>query len=150
MKTYVPKAMEIKKKWYLINGEGKTLGRLASCIAKILTGKYKPIYVPYMDVGDYVVVINADKIKLTGKKWTDKIYYSHSGYIGGLKSISAIDLFKKDPTRLLRYAVSGMLPKNKLRKRYERKLKIYGGENHPHKAQQPELVNINFTSKKLV
>ena len=87
MKTYVPKVTEIKKKWYLINAEGKTLGRLASCIAKILTGKYKPIYVSYMDVGDYVVVINADKIKLTGKKWTDKIYYSHSGYIGGLKRI---------------------------------------------------------------
>jgi len=142
--------MEIKKKWYLIDAEGKTLGRLASCIAKILTGKYKPIYVPYMDVGDYVVVINADKIRLTGKKWTDKIYYHHSGYIGGLKQISARDLFKKDPRRLLKYAVSGMLPKNKLRKRYERKLKIYVGKEHPHQAQQPEAISINFSSKKLV
>ncbi len=150
MNTYVPKGMEIKKKWYLIDAEGKTLGRLASCIAKLLTGKYKPIYVPYMDVGDYVVVINAEKIKLTGKKWTDKIYYSYSGYPGGLKQISAKDLFKKDPRRLLQYAVSGMLPKNKLRKRYESKLKIYVGDKHPHIAQQPEAININFASKKLV
>lgn len=150
MKTYVPVEKDIKKRWFLINAENYTLGRLASCIAKILTGKYKPIYVPYMDVGDYVIVVNAEKVRLTGKKWEDKYYRWHTGYMGGLKEISARDLLKKDPRKLIYFAVSGMLPKNKLRKKFEKKLRIYVGENHPHVAQQPEPIKINFSSKKLI
>ncbi|OGF62751.1 MAG: 50S ribosomal protein L13 [Candidatus Fischerbacteria bacterium RBG_13_37_8] len=149
MKTYIPKSADITRKWYLIDANGHTLGRLATCIARLLTGKYKPNYVPFMDTGDFVIVVNVDKIKLTGKKWTDKIYYSHSTYIGGLKEMTARELFKKDPRRLILYAVSGMLPKNLLRKKYEKKLKLYVGEKHPHTAQQPEVLAINFASKKL-
>ena len=150
MKTYVPKGDEIQKKWFVVDASGQTLGRLASCIAKILTGKYKPTYVPFMDTGDFVIVINAEKVKLTGNKWEDKMYRWHTGYIGGLKEIAAKDLLKKDARKILFYAVSGMLPKNKLRKRFEKKLKIYKGDVHPHVAQQPEMIKINFTTKKLV
>lgn len=149
MKSYVPRTDEIQKKWFVIDASGHTLGRLASCIAKILTGKYKATYVPFMDVGDYVIVINAEKVILTGNKWEDKLYRWHTGYPGGLKEIAAKDLIKKDARKLLSYAVSGMLPKNKLRKRFEKKLKIYKGEAHPHVAQQPEMIKINFATKKL-
>ena len=138
MKTYVAKEHEITKKWYVVDAKDKVLGRLATQIATRLRGKHKAIYTPHADTGDFVVVVNADKISLTGKKWGDKSYYRYSGYIGGLKSISARDLPRKKPEDLLRFAVRGMLPKNSLGRRQLTKLKIYAGPNHPHEAQQPE------------
>ena len=138
MKTYVAKEHEITKKWYVVDAKDKVLGRLATQIATRLRGKHKAIYTPHADTGDFVVVVNADKISLTGKKWGDKSYYRYSGYIGGLKSISARDLLRKKPEDLLRFAVRGMLPKNSLGRRQLTKLKIYAGPNHPHEAQQPE------------
>ncbi len=138
MKTYVPHKGEIQQKWWLIDATGQTLGRLATQIAVLLMGKHKPIYVPYQDVGDYVVVINAEKVELTGQKWKKKVYYRHSGYPGGLKEETAEELRAKHPERLIELAVSRMLPKNRLRKVYERKLKVYAGPHHPHQAQQPE------------
>jgi len=142
MKTYTAKASEIKREWYLVDAEGKTLGRLASEIAKILRGKHKPIYTPHLDCGDYVIVINADKIRVTGKKLDQKIYYRHSGYPGGLKSISLRDQLKKHPTRVLRAAVWGMLPHNRLGRAMIKKLKVYAGDSHPHQAQQPKPLEV--------
>jgi large subunit ribosomal protein L13 len=137
MKTYQAKKEEIDHKWYLVNAEGKVLGRLSTGLAKILKGKNKPTYTPHVDTGDFVVVVNAGKVTLTGKKLTDKIYYHHTGYPGGIKEISAEKLLAKKPTEMIRMAVRGMLPKNSLGRQMLRKLKIYAGPNHPHEAQQP-------------
>lgn len=142
MKTFVAKEQEIDKKWYLVDAKGKVLGRLATQIAMRLRGKHKPIFTPHADTGDFVVVINADKVTLTGRKWANKIYYHHSGYIGGLKQISAKKLHEKKPENILRFAVKGMLPKNSLGRRQLKKLKIYAGSDHPHEAQQPEKLEI--------
>jgi large subunit ribosomal protein L13 len=142
MKTFVAKEHEIDKKWYLVDAKDKVLGRLATQIAMRLRGKHKPIFTPHADTGDFVVVINADKVALTGKKWANKIYYRHSGYIGGLKKITAKKLLEKKPQDVLRFAVKGMLPKNSLGRRQLKKLKIYTGSDHPHEAQQPEKLEI--------
>jgi large subunit ribosomal protein L13 len=142
MKTFVAKEKEIDKKWYLVDAKDKVLGRLATQIAMRLRGKHKPIFTPHADTGDFVVVINADKVTLSGRKWANKIYYRHSGYIGGLKQISAKKLHEKKPQDILRFAVKGMLPKNSLGRRQLKKLKIYTGADHPHEAQQPEKLEI--------
>jgi large subunit ribosomal protein L13 len=142
MSTYFPKAGEIQKKWFVVDASGQVLGRLATEVAKILTGKSKPVYTPHQDVGDFVVVVNAEKISVTGSKESDKIYRRHTGYPGGLKSISYSDLQKKHPEKVILEAVSGMLPKNKLRTVYLKKLKIYSGTDHPHQAQQPEPLSL--------
>jgi large subunit ribosomal protein L13 len=137
MKTYQAKKEEIDHKWYLVNAEGKVLGRLSTELAKILKGKNKPIYTPHVDTGDFVVVVNAGKVTLTGKKLKDKIYYHHTGYPGGIKQMSAEKLLAKKPTEMIRMAVRGMLPKNSLGRQMLRKLKIYAGPSHPHEAQKP-------------
>ena len=137
MKTYHPKE-ELTKKWYLVDAQGKTLGRLASTIAVVLRGKHKPTYTPCLDTGDFVIVINAEKINVTGKKLTDKIYYSHSNYPGGLKEVSLEKLLKAKPEEAVRKAVRGMLPKGSLGRAMLTKLKIYAGDKHPHRAQSPE------------
>ncbi|MBW2117478.1 MAG: 50S ribosomal protein L13 [Deltaproteobacteria bacterium] len=142
MKTFVAIEQDITKKWYVVDAKDKVLGRLATQIAMRLRGKHKPIFTPHADTGDFVVVINADKVALTGKKWDKKIYYHHTGYIGGLKQISAKKLLEKKPEDLLRFAVKGMLPKNSLGRRQLNKLKIYVGTDHPHEAQQPEVLEI--------
>ncbi len=142
MKTYIPKEAEIEKKWYLVDAEGKTLGRLASKIAQILSGKNKPIYTPHMDVGDFVVVINAQKVKVTGGKEEKKMYYHHSGYPGGIKGIVYEKLLKKKPEMIIREAVKGMLPKSKLGRKMFKKLKVYAGGKHPHQAQEPEKIEL--------
>ncbi len=140
-RTYVAKNEERGKtwnrNWYLVNADGKTLGRLASEIAVILQGKHKPIYTPHVDTGDYVIVINAEKVVLTGDKWDQKLYQRHSGYIGGLKEIPYRKLIERRPTLPVREAVRRMLPKTKLGRRMLRKLKVYAGPTHPHTAQQP-------------
>jgi large subunit ribosomal protein L13 len=137
MKTYQAKKEEVEHRWYWVNAEGKVLGRLATELAKILRGKNKAIFTPYVDTGDFVVVVNASKISLTGKKMKDKIYYHHSGHPGGIKAISAEKLLAKKPTELIRQAVKGMLPKNSLGRQMIGKLKIYAGPNHRHEAQGP-------------
>jgi large subunit ribosomal protein L13 len=142
MKTFVAKEQEVAKKWYLVDAEDKVLGRLSTQIATCLRGKHKPIFTPHADTGDFIVVINADKVTLTGSKWDKKFYYRHSGYVGGLKEISAKKLLEKKPEDLLRLAVKGMLPKNSLGRRQLRKLKIYAGSDHPHQAQKPEKLEI--------
>jgi large subunit ribosomal protein L13 len=130
------------QKWYVVDANGAVLGRLASQVAHRLRGKHNPKFTPHADTGDWVIVINAEKIVLTGRKMDQKIYYRHSGYIGGLKEISAKELMKKKPEELVRLAVKGMLPKNKLGRRLFKKLKVYTGNAHPHEAQQPEVINI--------
>jgi len=142
MKTFVAKEHEIEKKWYLIDAKERVLGRLASEIASILRGKNKPIFTPHMDAGDYVVVINADKVILTGRKIEKKMYYHHSGYVGGLKKTTAKEMLVKKPENLIKFAVKGMLPKNSLGRRQLTKLKIYAGQDYPHQAQQPEKLEI--------
>ena len=142
MKTFVPKLDDLDPKWYLFDAEGAVLGRLASKIAFILMGKQKPTYTSFLDCGDFVVVVNAEKIRLTGNKLVNKTYYRHSGYPGGLKEMSAGELLRKYPDRLLRFAVKGMLPKNKLGRKMILKLKLYAGPDHPHQAQQPELLTL--------
>lgn len=142
MNTFVAKEQELSKKWYLVDARDKVLGRLATQIAVRLRGKHKPIFTPHADTGDFVVVINADKLILTGRKWDKKIYYHHTGYIGGLKQISAKKLLEKKPGDILRFAVKGMLPKNSLGRRQLKKLKIYTGPDHPHQAQQPDKLEI--------
>lgn len=137
MKSYIPKKDEIIRNWSLVDADGKILGRLASQVAMRLRGKNSPKFVPYADTGDFVVVVNAEKIILTGKKLEQKIYYRHSGYIGGIKSINAAKLKEKKPEELIRKAVRGMLPKNSLGRKLNKKLKIYAGPEHPHQAQQP-------------
>jgi large subunit ribosomal protein L13 len=137
MKTYQAKKEGVEHQWFLVNAEGKVLGRMATGLAKILSGKNKAIYTPHVDTGDFVVVINANKISLTGKKMKDKIYYHHSGHPGGIKAVSAEKLLAKKPTELIRLAVKGMLPKNSLGRQMLRKLKLYSGPNHRHEAQGP-------------
>jgi len=141
MKSYVPKKDEITRGWCLIDAEGKVLGRLASEVAQKLRGKNNPQFVPYADTGDFVVVVNAEKILLTGRKLDQKVYYRHTGYIGGLKSITAKKLKEKRPEELIRRAVKGMLPKNSLGRSLNKKLKVYVGAKHPHEAQQPKLLS---------
>jgi large subunit ribosomal protein L13 len=142
MKTYVAKEQEISKKWYLVDAKDRVLGRLATQIAMRLRGKHKPIFTPHADTGDFIVVINANKVTLTGRKWDKKIYYRHTGYTGGLKEITAKKLLEKKPEDILRFAVRGMLPKNSLGRRQLKKLKIYSGSEHPHEAQQLEKLEI--------
>jgi large subunit ribosomal protein L13 len=137
MKSYTAKKDEVPRRWYVVDAKGQILGRLASRIAMVLRGKNKPQFTPHMDTGDFVVVLNAGEVKLTGKKLDKKIYYRHSGYMGGLKEISARHLLQKKPEEVLRHAVRGMLPKNSLGRNLLRKLKIYSGAVHPHQAQQP-------------
>jgi large subunit ribosomal protein L13 len=140
MKTVMAKKGAIERKWHLIDANGRTLGRLASRVAMILRGKNKPTFTPHVDTGDFVVIINADKVALTGKKWKEKLYIHHSGYPGGLKSFSAERIREKKPERLITLAVQGMLPKTKLGKKMIKKLKIYAGDVHPHEAQNPEIL----------
>ncbi len=142
MKTYIPKNDEIERKWHVVDARGKILGRLASEIAQILSGKRKPIYTPHLDVGDFVVVINAEKVKVTGGKEEKKIYYHHSGYPGGLKEITYEDLLKKKPDAIIKKAVRGMLPKSKLGRQMFTKLKVYAGSEHPHQAQRPDKLDL--------
>jgi large subunit ribosomal protein L13 len=137
MKTFNPTPETIQRNWYLIDAEGKVLGRLASEVACRLRGKTKPEFIPYLDTGDFVVVVNAEKVLLTGKKMDQKVYYRHSGYIGGLKTITARQLSAKKPEELIRHAVKGMLPKNNLGRKLNKKLKVYSGPHHPHEAQKP-------------
>jgi large subunit ribosomal protein L13 len=138
MNTYHTPVKEIERKWFIVDAENKVLGRLASEIATRLRGKHKPNFSPHMDVGDFIVVVNAEKVRLTGNKLDDKIYYRHSGWIGGLKERSAKEMLEKKPTELLKSAVKGMLTKNSLGRKQLKKLKIYTGGEHPHAAQQPE------------
>ncbi len=137
MKTYQAKREEVDRQWYLVDAEGKVLGRLASELAKILRGKKKPTYTPHVDTGDFIIVVNAGKVALTGKKLKNKIYYHHTGHPGGIKSISAEKLLEEKPTEMLRMAVKGMLPKTSLGRQMLQKLKIYSGPKHPHEAQKP-------------
>ena len=142
MKTYLTPVNEIEKDWYVVNAEDKILGRLAAEIALRLRGKHKPSFSTFIDNGDFIVVTNAEKIKLTGNKWEKKKYYRHTGYMGGIKEATAQELLDKHPTQLLEKAVKGMLPKNKLGRAQLKKLKIYAGSEHPHKAQQPVELDI--------
>jgi large subunit ribosomal protein L13 len=135
MRTYSTKVSDIERKWHVIDASGKTLGRLATEAAVLLKGKHKPMYSPHLDVGDFVVVVNADKIEVTGKKLTQKIYYRHSNYPGGLKSVSLEKMLETHPTRAIEHAVKGMLPHNRLGAAMFKKLKVYAGAEHPHKAQ---------------
>jgi large subunit ribosomal protein L13 len=136
MKTYFAKKEEpIDKKWVLVDAQGRILGRMATEIADILRGKNKPVYTPHVDTGDFVVVVNAEKVQLTGKKWDQKTYYRHSGYMGGLKAQTAKEVLEKKPELLIRHAVKGMLPKNRLGRKMINKLKVYRGSDHPHEAQ---------------
>lgn len=140
-RTYSPKKGDATREWYIVDAEGKTLGRLASVIAQTLRGKHRPTYAPHMDMGDFVIVVNADKVAVTGKKETQKFYYRHSNYPGGLRADMLRDVRAKHPERILESAVRGMLPRNTLGDQQMRKLKLYAGPNHPHAAQQPrELV----------
>lgn len=140
MKTFLPKVGELDRRWFLVDASDQVLGRLATEIATILMGKAKPEYTDFLDTGDFVVVVNADEVRMTGKKWDDKVYYSHSGYPGGLKEVSARRMLEKHPERIVQFAVKGMLPKNKLGKRMLKRLKVYSGGEHPHAAQQPEVL----------
>jgi large subunit ribosomal protein L13 len=142
MKTISAKNETVQRDWFLVDANGKTLGRLATEIAHRLRGKHKPIYTPHVDTGDYIVVINAEKIRVTGNKTKDKMYYKHSGYIGGMKSINFEDLIQRAPERVLETAVKGMLPKNTLGRAMFRKLKVYAGATHQHAAQQPQPLEI--------
>jgi large subunit ribosomal protein L13 len=142
MKTFSAKAHEVRRDWFLVDATDKTLGRLASEIARRLRGKHKPEYTPHVDTGDYIVVVNADKLRVTGRKASDKMYYHHTGYIGNMKSISFDKLQQKAPGRVLEIAVKGMLPKNPLGRAMYRKLKIYSGPEHQHSAQQPKALEI--------
>jgi large subunit ribosomal protein L13 len=138
MKSFIPHEEDMQKRWYVIDAEGLILGRLATRAARLLSGKDKPIYTPFLDTGDHVIIINAEKIRLSGKKLTAKMYRHHTGYPGGLKEVSAEILMSKNPGKLVREAVIGMLPKTKLGRAMRKKLKIYRGAQHPHQAQQPE------------
>ena len=142
MKTFSAKPAEVSRNWYLVDATDKTLGRLSTEIARRLRGKHKPEYTPHVDTGDYIVVINAEKIKVTGNKTTDKMYHHHTGYIGSLKSISFDKLLIKAPERIIEKSVKGMLPKNPLGRAMARKLKVYAGTNHKHAAQQPQPLDI--------
>ncbi len=138
MKTYTAKAEDIQRDWYVISADGQVLGRMAVRIANALRGKHKPIFTPHVDCGDHVIVTDADKVRLTGRKWQQKMYYSHSGYPGGLKAATAQRMMDKHPEKVIRHAVRGMLPHNRLGRQILRKLKVYVGPEHPHSAQRPQ------------
>lgn len=138
MKTYMPNPAEVERKWYVVDAEGKTLGRLTSEVAKVLRGKNKAIYTPHADTGDYVIIINAEKVKVTGRKLDQKIYYSHSDYVGGMKETTLREMLQRHPERVIEHAVKGMLPKGPLGSEIYRKLFVYAGAEHPHAAQKPE------------
>lgn len=141
-RTYSAKENEIEKKWFIVDAKDKVLGRLASEVARRLRGKHKPVFTPHIDTGDYIIVVNAEKIRLTGDKLDKKMYYRYSGYMGGLKEISARKQLAKKPEELIKHAVKGMLPKNSLGRRQGKKLKVYAGPEHPHEAQQPEPLEV--------
>ena len=141
MKTFSAKAHEVNRDWYVVDAEGKTLGRLASEVARRLRGKHKPIYTPPVDTGDYIIVVNADKVHVTGRKATDKMYHHHTGFIGSLKSANFETMQERAPGKVIELAVKGMLPKNPLGRAMFRKLKVYGGPDHQHAAQQPKPLN---------
>lgn len=142
MKTWIAKPGQVEAKWYVVDATGKTLGRMATEIAKILRGKNKPTFTPHVDTGDFVIVINSEKVKMSGNKWDEEKFYSHSRYFGSLKELSAAQVREKDPAKVIREAVAGMLPKTKLSKRLIHKLKAFAGPNHPHASQKPELLNL--------
>jgi len=142
MSTPMPKENEIERKWFVVDAEGKVLGRLATRIATILRGKHKPLFTPHLDVGDHVVVLNAEKVHLTGRKLQNKQYRWHTGYIGGLREVSAEKMLKTHPERVIEWAVQGMLPKNRLGRAMAKKLKVYRGPAHPHQAQQPQVLEV--------
>ena len=144
MKTLSAKTVPEDRKWYLVDATDRTLGRLASQVASRLRGKHQPSFTPHADRGDFIVVVNAEKVKLTGRKWEQKTYYRHSGYIGGLRAITAKKLREKRPEDLVRYAVWGMLPKNRLGRKLYKKLKVYAGPDHPHEAQQPQPLDLPY------
>lgn len=135
--TFMAKPNQVERKWYVVDAAGQTLGRLATEVATLLRGKHKPEFTPHVDTGDFVIVINADQVELTGKKWAQKTYYRHSGHPGGLKATVASDMRAKHPERLIEFAVKGMLPKNTLGRNQFKKLKVYAGSEHPHQAQKP-------------
>ena len=141
MQTYMANPDKIERKWYVVDAEGCTLGRLASGVASVLRGKNKPQFTPHVDTGDYVIVVNADKIKVTGKKLEQKIYYNHSDYVGGMKETTLREMMAKKPEEVVAHAVSGMLCKNKLRSRMMTRLRVFAGPNHDHAAQNPEVLN---------
>ena len=143
MKTISAKADDVKREWFLVDADGKTLGRLATEIARRLRGKHKTIYTPHVDTGDYIVVINAEKVRVSGNKAKDKMYYRHSGYMGGLKATNFSDMIERTPERVIEIAVKGMLPRNPLGREMYRKLKVYAGPQHQHAAQQPQPLDIN-------
>lgn len=140
MKTFIASAAAIERKWYVVDAEGKTLGRLASEVAKVLRGKHKPIFTPHIDTGDYVIVVNAEKVKVTGKKLDQKIYYHHSGYVGGMKETTLKKMLADKPERVIELAVKGMLPKGPLGRQMYKKLFVYAGPEHKHEAQKPEVL----------
>ncbi len=142
MKTWNARNEDAERKWYVVDAENQTLGRLATQIATVLRGKHKATFTPHTDQGDFVVVINADKVKMSGKKWQEKLYSRHTGYFGGLKQLRAEEVLSKDPSHILRSAVAGMLPKNRLADKLIQKLKAYPGAEHPHKAQNPQPLTI--------
>jgi large subunit ribosomal protein L13 len=142
MKTYVAKPTDRQRDWYVVDAEGKTLGRLATQIANVLRGKHKPTYTPHVDVGDFVIVVNAEKVAVTGNKREKKLYWRHSGYPGGIRSRTLGDLLEKRPEEVIRKAVKGMLPRNRLARQQLRKLKVYAGPEHPHQAQKPDQLEI--------
>ena len=144
MNTFVPSAAAIERKWFVVDAEGKTLGRLATEIARILRGKHKPIFTPYLDTGDYVIVVNAEKVKVTGKKLDQKIYYHHSEYVGGMKETTLKEMMAKKPERVIELAVKGMLPKGPLGKSMIKKLHVYAGPDHEQAAQKPEVLEFKF------
>jgi large subunit ribosomal protein L13 len=145
IKTYVPRATEIERRWFLVDAEGQTLGRIATQIAAILRGKHKPMYTPNLDTGDYVIVINADKVQVSGAKDEQKLYYRHSGYPGGFRNVAFRDMLDKHPERVIEKAVKGMLPHTNLGATQLKKLKVYAGANHPHTAQQPTVLSMQTT-----
>lgn len=142
MKTYSVKAGEIERRWFIVDAQGKILGRLATEVARILRGKHKPTYTPHLDTGDFVVIVNAEKIELSGRKADQKEYFRHTGYMGGEKFIPYRRMLEKHPERVIELAVKGMLPKNALGKQMHKKLRVYAGSEHPHQAQQPETLNL--------
>ncbi len=144
MKSFMASPATIERKWYVVDAQGQTLGRLAAEIAKILRGKNKPIYTPHIDTGDYVIVVNADKIKVTGKKMDQKIYYNHSAYTGGMRETTLRELMAKKPAAVVELAVKGMLPKGPLGRAMITKLHVYAGAEHPHAAQKPEVLEIKY------
>lgn len=142
--TYMANPSKVERKWYVVDAEGKTLGRLAAEVAKVLRGKHKPTFTPHVDTGDHVIVVNAEKVRLTGKKLAQKTYFRHSGYPGGSTFVTAGSMLEKHPTRLVEFAVRGMLPKNKLGEAQYRKLNVYVGPEHPHAAQKPEVLEFDI------